>query len=358
MRSFSKLGAPLMALAASVSMFNIAGCPQMPDPEPIPQPLPQPQPQPRPLPQAKPSSPRLFVGGLGSNSMQTFTNPGLLNGNLPPSANLAGAQTLLAQPSDMAVTDDGLMIVSNFAGNSLTFYADAEALNGNIEPAKNISGPATGITAPNAIAWDDATDGLFVADNNAAARIKLFAKVSDPGSVGNVAPLHAINSAEVNAALGLSLANTGALYVANGPAAIAQRGIIVFEKALTLNGTVSASRVIRSPIFNTAVPMDVQVTADDTMYVVTLDNRVHTFKQASSLNGTVMPDATLTVTGASFRAIAVDRFGTGYVTLQAAVPGVLVFDQIATRNGTFAPDRTIAGNQTQITLPWGIYFWE
>lgn len=358
MRTMKTLNATVIAMASAVSFSNVAGCPQSPDVDPIPQPLPQPLPQPQPQPQAKPLSPRLFVTGLGSNNLQAFGNPQLLNGNVSASGNLAGAQTQLVQPSDLAVTDDGLMIVSNFGGNSLTFYKDAESINGNIEPAKNISGAATGIVAPNAVQWDRATDSLFVADNNAAGRLKLFADISDPGTVGNVPPLHTIVNADVTAPHAISLTAAGTLYVANAPAALAQRGIIVFEKALTLNGTVSASRIIRSAVFNTAVPFDVQVTADDTMYVVTLDNRVHTFKGASTLNGTVTPDATLTVTGASFRSIAVDKAGTGYVVLQAAVPGVLVFDNIKSLNGTFTPDRTIAGNQTQITLPWGTYLWE
>ncbi len=90
----------------------------------------------------------------------------------------------------------------------------------------------------------------------------------------------------------------------------------------------------------------------------TNDNRVFTFKSASTLNGQVAPDAILTVTGASLRQIAVDRAGTGYLTNQAAAASVLVFDNIATLNGTFNADRTIAGNQTQITSPFGIYLWE
>lgn len=362
MRSFKKLSAAVFSLAATVAISNVAGCPNqgdviqdIPPTNPIPNPTPQtPDPQ-TPTPPAKPLAPKLFVTGITTQSLQSFSNPALLNGNVAPLDNLAGAQTELAAPYDIAVTADGLMVVSNHVGNSLTFFADADSINGNQKPLKNISGAATQISAPRGLAWDAATDGLFVSDVNIASPIKLFGKISEASTLGNIAPLHSIQSPDIKTPMGISLSKSGALYVANAQTPNAT--VAVFENAVNVNGTVSANRVISSPAFGTFSLQDVQVTADDTMYVLTLGNQVHVFKGASTLNGAVMPDSTLTV-AASLRAIAVDKFGVGYLTDQSATPRVLVFDSIASRNGTFTADRQIGGNLTQIASPWGIFLWE
>ncbi len=56
-------------------------------------------------------------------------------------------------------------------------------------------------------------------------------------------------------------------------------------------------------------------------------------------------------------AIAVDKNQTGYVVDRTA-NAVLVYDNINTRNGTFAPDRSITGAATQFAGPIRVFLVE
>lgn len=349
-----------MLAVAGLAVASIAGCPSESaldsvidplggQPAPVIPPVVAP-----PVVAPKPAAPMLLVAGILSKSVQGFANPGILNGNQAPFENLSGAQTQLVNPFELLVTDADTLIVSDQTGK-IFFYDDAEALNGNIEPSRNISGLATGFATPSALAWDPASDMLFVSNFSLTAQIKMFADVSDPQTQGNLAPSQQITSADLNIPFGLALSPAQTLYVAN----LGAPTIAVFENATQINGTVSASRVIRSPAAGVSVPLDLHLSADDTLYVIYSDKRVFVYRNAATLNGAgVMPDSILTPTGAvSVNGIAVDAAGTGYLVDNSG-KAVLVYDDLATRNGAFAPDRTISGDLTQLTTPLRAFIWE
>lgn len=306
-------------------------------------------------------TPVLFVANFLSNNITAYNISSVnnVNGNTPPSANLAGGQTQLGSPTDVVIGADGSLLVTNaaVASRSITTYLNAHDLagvNGNVAPARNVQGGATTLATPASLAVRTASDLLFVSDL-APGRILVFSSVSTSGFNGNMAPIRTFTSTDVVQPIGINFGAADTLYVAN---AGATRSVAVFDNASTLNGAVAATRVITSASFTGLFDVFVDV-ANDRMFVV--DNggaKIHVFNNASTRNGNVMPDSTLTVTGGvNLTAIAVDAKGIGYIVDRGA-KAVYSYDNIATRNGTIAPDRTLKGSSTQLNDPLRLFLLE
>jgi hypothetical protein len=295
-----------------------------------------------------------FTGGITS-----YANPSAVNGNIAPSANLAGPATQLAAPADIVVDAAGSLIVGNFVANRLTAYADAAHANGNMAPARNVSGLATQLAGPASLAIDAAADLLFVANYGGAPdNIAVYADASTAALNGNLAPTRQFTNAAINNPSGINLDSAGSLYIANSGAG----NVLVYANAGNLNGSVAPTRTISSPLFAGCLIFDVFVDADDRLFVLSAlgPQRIFVFERASSLNGAVMPDVVLDVAGAvALRSIVVDAAGTGYITDAAAGTGaVYAYDNIATRNGALPPDRTISGANTQMSGPIRLFLLE
>ena len=111
-------------------------------------------------------------------------------------------------------------------------------------------------------------------------------------------------------------------------------------------------------MFAGATLWDVFIDDDDNMFVVDADGFIYTFNNASSLNGNIAPNFTLTVPGSTgLTAIAVDSSGTGYL-VDINADAVFSYDNIATQNGTVTPDRTIQGANTQLDEPIRVFLTE
>lgn len=370
MRNLKTLGGFLMLTIAGLGVLNVAGCPTETDAvqaeqevreQPVPTPAPAPTPPPAPVPQppVPPAAitPVLFVAN-NAGGITSFANPVTLNGNIAPTTNLAGPQTQLTLPAGVAVNATGaLMTVTNIPATVL-FYDAATSTNGNLAPNRNISGAATLLGQSAALSWDESTDYLFVSNitlvPGSNGSIAVFGAASNPLSRGNLAPLHRITSPNINGPVALAQAKAGDLYVGNNGAA----NIAVFARAANVNGTVAADRMISSPAFAGTTLLDVFVNSADQLFVTSTGNRVYVFNNASTRNGAVMPDSVLTVSGAtSVRAVAVDKNGVGYVSDDVR-QAIYQFDGLAGRNGTFAPDRTIMGSNTQLNRPGDLFIRE
>lgn len=336
----------LVAMGAMLAGLNIAGCP-VADPADVDNSAQTPPtPQPQPTPPAPARNPVLFVANnLGA--VTSYESPAALNGNIAPNINLTGGQTQLVAPYDLVVSAANQLFAINAGANSVSIYDNARQANGNLEPTRNIAGAATGLATPTAAEIDARNDSLLVANFGAPSSITIYSGASTTAARGNLAAIRKISSADLNQAFGLSIDDAGTLYVGNfGVASIA-----VFDDASNRNGTIAADRVITSPAFAGARIHDVFVDAADTLFVVLNTNKVVVFNGAAALNGSVMPDSTLTVTGAAaLYGIAVDSAGIGYLA-DLAANAIFVFDDIATSNGAFSPDRTIKGADTQLRSP-------
>lgn len=301
-------------------------------------------------------TPILFVANFTGNNITAYniSNPNNVNGNVAPSANLAGGQTLINQPTDIVLDTQGALLVSNQGTDSVVGFpnaADLAGINGNVAPTRNVQGAATQIVLPLSLAVDTANDLLFVADNQANA-IRVYANASTAAFNGNLAPLRVITSADLNNPFGINFGPNNALYVANRDG----NNVIVFENASSLNGNVAANRVITSAVFTAGGLHDVFVDNLGRMFVVdSADDQIHTFNNAAGLNGPAAPAVSLTVTGAGqMFAIAVDAQGRGYLT-DFTLNRVYSYDDIATRNGALPPDRTLSGANTQLSGPVRVF---
>lgn len=321
---------------------------------PTPTPAPTPTPTPVPPPAAK--TPTLFVANNGVSGVLSFANPATANGNIAPTTNLLGGQTQLKTPQGIFVNSLGTLITTNFdAPFAINFHDQAVRANGNLSPDRNITGAASGLLTPNGLAWEAGSDTLFCLNRGAAGVpgfVVTYADASDSATRGNLAPLTKITSTDIGTPSSMSLSSAGDLYVLN----LDKRTVAVFADAAGVNGPKAADRVISSPVFAAPGRLgDVKINALDQMFVVIAGDRVAVFNGASGLNGSVMPDSVLRVTGASDLAnIAVDSRGVGYLS-DFGLNAIYAFDSIATRNGTFAPDRTIRGGSTQLVTPTGLF---
>jgi sugar lactone lactonase YvrE len=283
-----------------------------------------------------------------------------VNGNQAPSTNLSGPATSLANPADIVVTASGVLIAVNLgaAPASLTVYPNASTANGNVVPARNVQGASTGLNGPVTIAISTANDLAFVANNAGTFDINVFAGASTAGFLGNLAPTRTIKSAALNHPFGINFGANDQLYVANNAAS----NIVVFNNASTRNGVITPDRTLTNAAF--AGLFDCFVDAGDRLYVVNGaagGNKIHVINAASTKNGAVTIDSTLTVTGAvSLTAIAVDKNQTGYIVDNGAVGGgaIYAYDTINTKNGAFAPSRSITGATTQLAGPIRVFLVE
>ncbi|MBW2183523.1 MAG: hypothetical protein JRF49_06625 [Deltaproteobacteria bacterium] len=295
----------------------------------------------------------LFIANITGLNVTSYDNPETVNGNIAPDTNLAGASTQLGAPSDIVVTDNETLAVSNFATNAITSYSDARNTNGNLTPDGNVQGAATLIAGPTSLAINTSEDLLFVA-NNATNVINVYSDPSTAGFNGNLPPTRAIASAALINPLGINFGASDDLYVANNGGG----NIIVFASASLINGTVAPDRIINSASFVGANLWDVFVDGNDNLFVVDSNGFIYMFNNAFALNGTVAPDFTLTVNPAVFlTAIAVDSNDTGYIVDNGA-NAVYSYDDISTLNGALNPDRTIAGASTQLLGPLRVFLVE
>ncbi len=305
--------------------------------------------------QVAPSSARLFVVNRDGNSVTSYLQPGLAEGDVAPATRIAGAATRLSSPRAAVVNSAGALIAANFATSTLTGYDSALDATGNLAPSLLVQGPATLLETPTAMAFDAGGDVLYLAETGLINRIAAYADVSKPGFNGNVAPVRAITSGSMLSPFGIFLDSNDNLYVGNN----SYNNVVVFARVSTLDDYVPANRTLNSADFGSVY--GVFVDSSDRLLVVNSaagGNRVVVFRNASTLNGWIDADLTLTVPGAvSLTAIGIDAAGTGYL-LDSGANAILVYERIATRSGSVPPDRRIQGPNTRLSGPAGLFLVE
>jgi hypothetical protein len=300
------------------------------------------------------TTPTLFVSDEAGRVL-TFKNPATVNGNIAPDTNLSGGATQLQTNFFATVDSANELIVANSAlpaTASLTVYKNATAANGNLAPDRNVTGGATQLNFPRGVAYDKAKDILYVA-NTAANTILVFPNASTAAFNGNLAPTRTFDGG-LATPQGISLDQNGDnLYVANQ----ATNVITVYADPSTLNGTVTPTRTIAGdPAFTGLFDVFVD-RPNDRLYVVNAaaTQRINMFLNASTRNGLQPPDTTLVIPGVTLLAgITVDATNHGYISDLLGTK-IYSYDNISTRNGTVTPDRTIAGANTQLVNPAGLF---
>ncbi|HEY6350608.1 MAG TPA: hypothetical protein VI636_14480 [Candidatus Angelobacter sp.] len=148
---------------------------------------------------------RLFVANPTSNSINIYDAASSLpSGGIVPTRQLSGAITQLGQPFGLQIDSAGRLVVSNAAPTpSITVYTNAAGVNGNVAPAANISGANTNLAGPTQMTINNTAPAgeLFVADPF-GGHVPVFASISTLANAQNIAPTRDINGANTTLASG------------------------------------------------------------------------------------------------------------------------------------------------------------
>lgn len=105
--------------------------------------------------------PCLYVANNQGQSVTVYASGA--TGNAKPIQTIAGNNTALGSPEDVAVDAGGTIYVANAGGNSVTVYA--AGASGNVAPIRAITGSNTGLDTPFGIALDPLNGDIYVTNN-------------------------------------------------------------------------------------------------------------------------------------------------------------------------------------------------
>jgi len=301
------------------------------------------------------ASASLYVPNSGSFSVTVY--PALAHGNVAPSQDISGSNTMFRSSlgiSGTAIDRAGNLIVSTGFLCLLTFPHTA---TGNVHPTKAICGENTGISDSQEVAIDPSGD-IVVANETGGfdglGNILTFA----PSANGNVKPLFTLEGAHTGllSPVGVAFDAAGKLYVSN----FDPQSITVYA-AGHLNGDVAPIATITGSKVGLTGVGGIALDKSGNIYVAngatggSVDNFVAEFRAGS--NGNVSPIRKIAgprtqLTGPL--GIAVLPCGTIYVTNVGTAPtgvgsSVVVFS--ATANGDAPPLRVLSGSNTKLNSP-------
>jgi 6-phosphogluconolactonase (cycloisomerase 2 family) len=235
-----------------------------------------------------------------------------------------------------------LYVVNQFANSILRFSA-ATAANGNIAPNANITGAATQLSNAQYIFLDAANNRLYVA-NAGLSSILVFDKVSTLN--GNVPPTRTITSASLAMPTDVALDSVrDLLYVADN------FEVAVFANAHTINGVTGATRVLQLAFTPGAIHLD---PTNDRLFVADpTSNAIDVFDSASTLNGTVAGNRTISGAGTQLaQPLGLQIDGAGrLIVSNFAPPSITIYANAANATGNVVPIGVIAGNNTTLAGP-------
>jgi 6-phosphogluconolactonase (cycloisomerase 2 family) len=242
----------------------------------------------------------------------------------------------------------GQIYVSNESNNSITRFSGATAATGNISPAATISGANTQLNQPQYIFVDTTNNRLYVA-NLGAADILVFDNLSTLN--GDVRPTRVIsNSTSLVSPIDVALdATNNLLYVADKSSS--GGAILVFASASAANGTTTPARTILPGFIPGAILLD---SANDRLFVTDpVHDAVDIYDKASTLNSTVT--ASRSISGANTQlsqpfGLRIDGAGRLIVS-NSSPPSISIYTNAASTNGNINPVTVISGSSTTLTSP-------
>lgn len=314
------------------------------------------------------ASGKIYVANSAEKSKDSITvYPPLATGtgilNEAPVATIAGSNTLLDNPSGIALASQGDIYVANelrvhfvegkrYDVGRLTVYPAGS--NGNVTPVAAISGTGTGLAYPDGIALD--SDGNIYVVNfytaNVDSNLEYDGSITiySAGANGDASPIVIIAGDNTGLAQpqGLALDSGGNLYVADGSINVYSAGS---------SGNVFPAASIGGAGTGLAGPIGIALDSGGGLYVLnsyggTAELGSVTAYRAGS-SGDAVPNSTITsnFTGIGFASsIAVDATGKIYV----ANSGDSITIYPAGGYATGAPIATIAGDNTGLNYPFGI----
>ncbi len=274
------------------------------------------------------------------------------NGDVKPLQYIAGSNTKLYVPTDVAVDADGNIYIANFQKNhdSVTVYA--AGATGNVAPIRSIVGSNTGLNRPWGIALDPINGDIYVMNKEGlnistnSGTITWYA----PGSNGNVAPVGTIAGSKTGLdgpASGVFDAS-GNLYVPNARS----DSISVFAAGST--GDATPMQMITGSHTRLHEPFQLTLDSSLNIYTANYSTPMSLTVYAAGANGNAAPIET--IAGDKTKLDGPDgiaRDGSGNVYAADYLSNrVVVYPPGA--NGNVAPSRQIMGAKTGVICPSGM----
>ncbi len=293
----------------------------------------------------------LYVSNPAVPSVVRFAKASTANGNLAPAAVISGSLTQLSFPQHLFVdgTADRLF-VANQGGASVLVFDAISTKTGNTAPSRTIAGTNTGLLQPVDLAVDTGRNLLYVADTR---DVLVFSSASTVS--GNTAFAHDIQAGFVISAMFLDAASDR-LYLADAAA----NAINVYDNASTLNLKVAPTRVLTGAATQLNQPSGIAIDAVNKLIVSnTGGNSITVYVNASAVNGNVAPAVTLSGANTTLSApsqVAVNKSSTLVEVFIANANGnnVPIFSNLGGTSGNVAPSRNILGGSTGLSLPAGV----
>jgi hypothetical protein len=247
------------------------------------------------------SSDELYVTSLFTDEIMVFANAASMNGPQLPARVLSGALTELREPHGLWIDETrDILYVANRLPSSGVYSAvvafhNASLATGNIAPDRSIAGAATKLDQPFNVFVDEARDYLYIANANGAdANRGIVIYHNASGQDGDVAPHRQIAGSSTPFYsthptvhnVFLDLVNDH-MYVANH-----QDEVYVFHNASTADGNIGADRTLSG--FDNALGL-FYLPDEDILYVsdgpgpvgCSSSQQVKAFYNASTLTGAV-----------------------------------------------------------------------
>jgi Bacterial Ig-like domain len=297
---------------------------------------------------------RLYVADDFAPSVSVFNNANSADGNVFPDSLLSGGPLSNPWRPQLDKASDRLYVSDQ--GNAVFVFNNASAIkSGTAAPARTISGASTTLNNPTGMFLDTANDRLYVA-NFGGASVLVFDNVSTKN--GNVAPDRTISGANTTFSYPIDVWVDTArdiLYVYDRLALT----LMAFNNASTINGNVAPNRTVSGSNTGFSFPGAIWYdSSNDRLYLSDQTAlAVYVFNSASTINGNIAPDRTITGSNTTFADPIGLWLDAASDRLYVADAGskVLVFNSASTINGNVAPSRTIAGANTGFSGPLGLW---
>lgn len=239
---------------------------------------------------------RLFVANNGSSSILIFNNASAANGNLAPSAVLAGSATTLSSPVDVAI-DPGNDLLYVGDGTRILVFSGQSSFSGNVNIAPVRTFLAGGLVS--GILLDTSNDTLYVSDAN-DDQVLVFGQASLQVIAGAPSALIIGSNTQLFSPSGLALDGAGRLVVSNaGTTVNSTPSVTIYSSPTTSNGNILPDTIIAGGSTGFAVPSQLALdpsSANGELFIADVTaQKIFIYNNANNLRGNIgaAPDASI-----------------------------------------------------------------
>jgi hypothetical protein len=243
---------------------------------------------------------RLFVANNGNKSILMFSNASTTNGNIAPSAVLAGNATGLSSPVDVAI-DPGNNLLYVADGTTILVFTGESSLSGNVNVAPSRTF-ITGVTI-SGILLDTSNDTLYIADAT-DNEVLAFGQASLQVLTGVPTALIQGSSTQLSSPSGLALDGAGRLVVSNAGTTInSTPSITIYSNPTVANGNILPDTIISGTNTGLTVPSQIALapsSSNGELFIGDVSaQKILIYNNASNLRGNVNSAPNASISGAN-----------------------------------------------------------